>query len=645
MELDHINPAVMRDEGDQLESYHDETPLAASDDDTLLRSTSIDDPVDDDTPRQYPWMQRVSDNIPSPLKRISSAVVTWAKGPQPPRIYKIEPFFPSIQHAPLALLDRYTPKKMQRFWLLFVFYICWILSFALILHKSSFAADVQDYGSPVRLGCTARYWNDGNGCGINGDQCRPFSNASLPFRCPAGCIKTQVLFPHAVGDQEVVYKPLVIGGPTNKSEPISSTVYRGDSFICGSAIHAGFIKSEQGGCGVLKLTGDRHFFPSVKQHGIDSIGFESYFPQSFQFVEGTQSQCKDLRWPLLAVSVFFTAMLSIFTTSPAVFFWSIFVGLFFQTGLASDPPNLTDYYSLISTALGRFLPAAFVMAIIYRYAVRYSLTGLTAQFEKTILWLGAAWVGALNNYTFDRIPIQRLTPHDIKAQPGAIPALISIVLIIFFIALGQAYAFRVEGRMPRYLVVYGLFVGGILLLVAVPGMSLRIHHYILAILLLPGTSFQNRPSLLYQGLLCGLFINGIARWGFDSILQTPGELLSDAPQNTMLPPVLPPVVGANNITFTLGPVPAAHPKKNTPTYDGISILVNDVERFRGYADYDAEGLWESDGTRQWTWQRHDGELPEYFRFAYMAGNGVGDYTKAGSWLTNGTWIPMKGGPS
>ncbi|CAD0020687.1 unnamed protein product [Aureobasidium pullulans] len=504
----------MRDEGDQLESYHDETPLAASDDDTLLRSTSIDDPVDDDTPRQYPWMQR---------------------------------------HAPLALLDRYAPKKMQRFWLLFVFYICWILSFALILHKSSFAADVQDYGSPVRLGCTARYWNDGNGCGINGDQCRPFSNASLPFRCPAGCIKTQVLFPHAVGDQEVVYKPLVVGGPTNKSDPISSTVYRGDSFICGSAIHAGFIKSEQGGCGVLKLTGDRHFFPSVKQHGIDSIGFESYFPQSFQFVEGTQSQCKDLRWPLLAVSVFFTAMLSIFTTSPAVFFWSIFVGLFFQTGLASDPPNLTDYYSLISTALGRFLPAAFVMAIIYRYAVRYSLTGLTAQFEKTILWLGAAWVGALNNYTFDRIPIQRLTPHDIKAQPGAIPALISIVLIIFFIALGQAYAFRVEGRMPRYLVVYGLFVGGILLLVAVPGMSLRIHHYILAILLLPGTSFQNRPSLLYQGLLCGLFINGIARWGFDSILQTPGELLSDAPQNTMLPPVLPPVVGANNITFTLGP--------------------------------------------------------------------------------------------
>jgi hypothetical protein len=628
------------------EAYHDDTPLALSDDDEDEATPLVPDSVQEQIPQHYPWMQRVSDKIPWPLKRLSSAVVTWVKGPQPPRIYKIEPFFPTIQHAPIAFLHRYAPKRMQRFWLLFVFYICWILSFALILHKSSFAADVGDYGSPIRLACASRYWRDGNGCGINGDQCRPFANASMPFRCPAGCIKTQVLNPHAVGDQEVVYKPLVIGGPLDTNSPISSTVYRGDSFICASAIHAGFIKSEQGGCGVLRLTGDQHFFPSIKQHGIDSIAFESYFPQSFQFVQGTQSQCRDLRWTLLAVSVTFTAILSIFTTSPGVFFWSIFVCLFFQTGLASDPPNLTNYYSLISTALGRFLPAAFVMAIIYRYTVRYSLTGLTAQFEKTILWVGAAWVGALNNYTFDRIPIQRLTPHDIKAQPGAIPALISIVLIIFIIALGQAYAFRVEGRMPRYLVVYGLFVGGILLLLTIPGMNLRIHHYILAILLLPGTAFQNRPSLFYQGLLCGLFVNGIARWGFDSILQTPGELFRDAPQNSVLPLILPPTLTPTNITFTLGPVPPSTGKP-TSAYDGISVLVNDVERYRGYTDstdFDSQ-QWRADGTRLWTWQRHDQGLVEYFRFAFMAGSRVGDYTKAGTWLVNGSWVPMKGGPS
>ena len=632
------------------ERYHDDV---ASDEDTLLPPESVEGlPQDNearrDQSKRHPLLARVADSIPSPLKSASRSVVTWVKGPQPPRIYKIKPYLPYIQEAPLRLLDRYTPKRMQRFWLLISYYFVWILCFVLILQQSSFASDVKGYGPPIRLGCTATFWGKDNDCGINGDQCRPFGNSSFAFRCPAGCIKTQVWNPHAVGDQDVVYKPLVIGGPNDETNRMSSNVYRGDSFICGAAIHAGFIESEKGGCGVVELVGDQHHFPGSDRNGIDSIEFDSYFPQSFSFKDGTQAQCKDLRWPLLAVSVFFTSILSLFTTSPAVFFWSIAVGLFFQTGLASDPPNLTNYYSLVSTALGRFLPAAFVLAVIYRYCVVYQLQGLTAQFEKTVLWLGAAWVGALNNYTFDRIPIQRLTPHDIKAQPGAIPALIIVVLSIFFIALGQAYAFRVEGRMPRYLVVYSLFVVGLLAMVAVPHMNVRIHHYILAILLLPGTAFQNRPSLLYQGLLVGLFINGIARWGFDSILQTPAELLGDAPKGSLLPHVPTPTIGANNVTFTLGPFPP--PDKKGRTYDGISVLVNDVERFRGYEDFDIDYLWH-DGQRNWTWHRHtdpgaEGEvLPEYFRFAYLRGNSVADYTKAGKWESNGDWVPMKDGPS
>lgn len=632
-----------------VERYHDDSP---SDEDTLLPVESVESlPAQAsefhmDQPKTLSFLSTLAERVPLPVKNTWGAVVTWVKGSQPPRIYKIKPFLPQIQEAPLRLLDRYAPKRMQRFWLLIAYYVVWIICFSIVLQKSSFASDVKGYGSPIRLSCSASFWGRGNDCGINGDQCRPFSNVSFPFRCPAGCIKVQALNPHAVGDQEVVYKPLVVGGPAENAD--FPNVYRGDSFICAAAIHAGFIKSEQGGCGVVELVGDQHYFPTSKHDGIESTEFDSYFPQSFSFKEGTQAQCKDLRWPLLGVSVFFTTILSLFTTSPAVFFWSIFVGLFFQTGLASDPPNLTNYYSLVSTALGRFLPAAFVMAVIFRFCVVYQLKGLTAQVEKTVLWLGAAWVGALNNYTFDRIPIQRLTPHDIKAQPGAVPALIIVVLSIFFIALGQAYAFRVEGRMPRYLAVYGIFVLGLLGMVAIPKMNVRIHHYILAILLLPGTAFQNRPSLLYQGLLVGLFINGIARWGFDSILQTPAELLGDAQQGTPLPNIPVPTIGKHNITFHLGPFPP--PDKKGNVYDGISILVNDVERFRGYQDWDDE-LW-YDGQRDWTWNRHQdpgapkGEtLPEYFRFAYMEGNHVADYTKAGKWDVDGNWIPMAKGPS
>ncbi|KAK3078809.1 hypothetical protein LTS18_006569, partial [Coniosporium uncinatum] len=173
----------------------------------------------------------------------------------------------------------------------------------------------------------------GNGCGINGDSCRPFDNSTFTFRCPASCLKTFQMEPYAVGDQIVNYRPIVVGGPTNISDLQGSTQYRGDSFICGSAIHAGFVSNDAGGCAVLKLTGQKSKFPSTKSHGIESIGFDSYFPQSFSFVPGTASECRDLRWPLLAVSVVFSAILSIFTASPLVFFVSIFTALFFHVAL------------------------------------------------------------------------------------------------------------------------------------------------------------------------------------------------------------------------------------------------------------------------------------------------------------------------
>lgn len=561
------------------------------------------------------------------------------------------------------------------------------------MRASSISASIPGYGSPIRLGCETRYWRDGNACGLNGDQCRPFTNASLAFRCPADCHKVLQLTPHAVGDQEVVYKPLLVGGPMKSHTGFEgkiedNAVYRGDSFICASAVHAGFIKNSRGGCGVLTLTGEQADFPSSKRNMFESTGFNSYFPHSFAFLKDSQAQCRDLRWPLLAVSVFFSAALSLFTTHPGVFFWSIFVGLFFHVALASDPPNLTNYYELLSVALGRFLPACFCSWVTYRYSVKRSLTNLTAQIEKTILWLGPAWVGALNNYTFDRIPIQRLTPHDIKAQPGAIPALIIIVLSIFSIALGQAWSFRIEGRMPRYLVIYGLMVLTLLIMLTLPGLNLRIHHYILALLFIPGTSFQNRPSLIYQGLLVGLFINGIARWGFDSILQTPGELLGGFQQGTLLPSITTAAIAPHNITFALGPLPV-YDSRIDVTYDGISILVNDVERFRGYVD--DRSSWDDGnqgkGNFTWTWKRHylgteeasatnttaftslrpampdvghetitfrqaDGEVevdrvtwPEYFRFAYLAGNSVADFTKAGTWKSDGSWQQMADGPS
>jgi hypothetical protein len=75
----------------------------------------------------------------------------------------------------------------------------------------------------------------------------------------------------------------------------------------------------------------------------------------------------------------------------------------------------------------------------------------------------------------------------------------------------QAWVIWTAGKLPRYLLLYGVMTSASLVMLALPQLNLRIHHYILALLFLPGTALQTRPCLLYQGLLVGLFINGIAR--------------------------------------------------------------------------------------------------------------------------------------
>ena len=448
--------------------------------------------------------------------------------------------------------------------------------------------------------------------------------------------------PHAVGDQEINYSRLVIGGPTNAintensssstSLSTSTSVYRADSFFCQAAIHAGVIKNELGGCGVVSLVGHQDGFPASASHGVKSYAFDSDFPKAYTFLTDVNASCGvvDLRWALLAVTVVFTALLSVCTASPLVFFASIFSMLFFHVGLVSDPPNIFDKAALISRIVERFLPAAFVAVVVYLYCVKPQLTGLTAHVEKTVLWLGGAWVGALNNYTFDFIPIQRLTPHDLAAQPGARLALVLIVLIIFAIALGQIWYLRLEGRFPRYLAIYAVFGVVLIICVIIPHLNLRIHHYILALLLLPGTRMQTRPSLFYQGLLVGLFINGVARWGFDSILQTSAALYQGGPVDSLLPNITQPLsIGLTDITFAWSSPPEP--------YDGVSILVNDVERYRWYTE---------DGEPEWKWVKSVTSGPQYFRFAYMRGGGAADYTKAGVWdVQKGSWTEMEAGPS
>ncbi|KAL1970736.1 hypothetical protein VTN77DRAFT_2570 [Rasamsonia byssochlamydoides] len=613
--------------------------------------------------------------VPLPLRKAGRATARWVKGPVPPRDLLFKPLFPTIQELPVKYLNRFFPKRRHKIALLLLLYSSWFLSWFLVLLHSTSSGHIEGYGRPQLISCSASYWSPGNRCGLNGNDCRPFSSSTFAFRCPANCKSTILLSPHTVGNQTLNYEPLVVGGQT----PDSSLpgIYRADSFICQAAIHAGVVTNSAGGCGVVKLEGAAHSYPSVSQNGLTSVGFPSTFPKSFSFVRLSSSQAtcpQDPRWPLLGITIAAVVILSIFTTSPPVFFFSTFFILILHVGLVSDPPNLPTLTDLFSLMLSRLLPAAFIAYVLYLYCARPLLERVSSpiyQLSKTVLYLPPAFIGALNNYTFAVwIPLQRLTPHDLEAQPGAKMALSIVVTILIFIVLSQAWYIRLAGLMPHYLKVY-LTMGAILLiLLPLPGLRLRIHHYILAMLLMPGTAIPTRPSLIYQGLLLGLFINGVARWGFASIVETPAALGED--------PVSPggwwgaasPNITNASVTIELEEVPQIMHHKYSGNgnitidlfepermaelgVDGVSVLVNDVERWRGYLDEDRQG--------KFTWHRHghrglelvpmanfeleedvefDADEPEdlFFRFAFLRGAEAGRYGGVGVWNKDGSWI-------
>ncbi|KAI1772984.1 hypothetical protein F4818DRAFT_130118 [Hypoxylon cercidicola] len=539
-------------------------------DDPLSGPAHLDFNEDDDSPtprfmeEQGPWKHWRW--VPYPVRKYVKVGIKWVKGPQNPKTWKLQTYFPVVQEAPLRLLDKYLPNKTHQIMLYMVYVAIWIITFSIVMWRGQAASEVES----------------------------PFNGSSFAFRCSSNCASYRVLNPRAIGAQEINYRPLV----------------------------------------VVSLVGEHQNYISSNRNGIESIGFDSYFPLSITFQPGIECKARDVRWSLLAVSVVFTTVLSLFTASSSVFFFTIFIGIFWQVGMASDPPNYSTISGLFSDILGKFLPAMFCAWVFYdKMGVRRTLKGLTAQVEKTFWWLGGCWVGALTNYTFDFIPIQRLTGHDLDQQPGAKAALAIIIIILFCVVVLQVWCFRQEGRLVRYLKLYAIFILGIIICLALPNLSLRIHHYILALLLLPGTSMQTRLSLICQGILIGFFINGIARWGFDPFLQTSVALQGDAQLGSALPVILAPIVNTtlSTITFRWGPSPGVR-------YDGISVLVNDVERYRGYFG--------DEGSDHFEWNRDNGsDVNEYFRFAYMSGPNSNDYTKAGIWTEDLDWVDAEPGPS
>ncbi|UZJ54875.1 hypothetical protein CBS101457_004195 [Exobasidium rhododendri] len=478
-------------------------------------------------------------------------------------------------------------------------YIAWAFGFTFLVKDLWYEAVVLgpdgSQSSPSFFDCTTTFWSANSICGLNGNLCSPFSSqASIPFRCPASCETTTLGGRRAVGDQVPSRVTLVVGGGAqgnstsviDEDEASGPFIYRGDSFICSAAIHAGTMTREHGGCSSIWLAGAYSGYQGIERNGIESTSFNSSFPVSFFFDDNVEGEkCTDRSDRGYILNVILLAWVG-FVLQPKriVYFFTLIVVGFWHINFVSEP---REYPMSVGDPMGDFLPTLFVAYGLWRVTFRFVWPAFERLPLERNMWIqGFFWIGVLLNLVFANVPLDRLVASDIASQPGALTALVVIVVIVLVIAVNQIRVIRKVGKLPKYLfltIIGGIIVG---LLSAIPTTGFRLHHYIIAMVLLPYTAFPTRLSLIYSAFLIGMFLNGVGRWGYDGIIQDVATIRGSGIIGTGLPSFLPPsnwtgVPGAGGVTNSTGFVHWSDiPSSQTDQWDSFQLLVDDVLRLQ-----------------------------------------------------------------
>lgn len=522
----------------------------------------------------------------------------------------------------------------NRCFILAVYLAIWGLLWSKLLLP--YLSQLPDAGSEEVIALTCRQANElwlgkNAACGLDSENCPLVDIGSdVIFRCPALCDHGSWLYlMRAVGDQLIKYRGYYIGGGRriDDDDDVLSNPYRADSFPCGAAVHSGLVSPIFGGCARISYSsGPQTSFEGVLGYGgaSDSIGFDSFFPYLYYFKElaARTTLCYDPRLMVLLLNIILGIPV-VFLGSGAAFFWIMSVVGFWTITLATDPPVLVrpedpeSFYLLISLSLERFLPTCFVLFCLWKVSVKRTFGGLTdylpvsveepSTFEveedaeeyaeegiapraenakyssvtRILLWYPFFWLGILNNVTFDRLPVDRLMWSDLVTRPGALLTVAVVASVIVMCIIAQAYYVWKLGRFWRLLLVYGMIFSSLAVFSLIPGLSLRIHHYIFGLIFIPGCSTRGQTAYVFQGLLLGLFISGVARWGFASIAETNISLLRGEPTGRITPPIF----ESLNDGFLTWADLSTRKDMNTDigveSYNGVSLLINDVERYRG----------------------------------------------------------------
>lgn len=495
------------------------------------------------------------------------------------------------------------PRKIRILALILYFLLWFGLCYNILIPYFSHPPQSSNNQDPpiLALSCESSnsFWRGKNAaCGLNGELCPSIdSGKDVLFRCPALCDRGSWVYSLApIGDQRVRYRGYFVGGGEYHDEKNNqlSHPYRADSFPCGAGVHAGLISPFFGGCARVSFDSkSQSSFPSTKgNYGVsDSIDFNSFFPNSYFFKtlklqkDEFFSHCYDPRLLILIVNIILGIPI-VYLASGCVMYWAINIVGFWTICLATDPPVTVDamdpetYSHLLSIGLERFLPTCFILYVLWHTSSKRTFDTFPEEsnmkhspLTRLFLWYPLFWLGVLNNISFDRLPVDRLTIEDLKRQPGGFLAVGSIIFTILTCAIIQAYKIWLSGRFKKYINIYFTFIFSLIIISQLPGLTLRIHHYILAMLLIPGCATRGRTAIMFQGILFGLFLSGVSRWGLAAIAETATSLNRDDPSGKILPPEL------LEFNKDSGILSWANIPSDKQKYTLISLLINDIERY------------------------------------------------------------------
>ncbi|WWC64983.1 uncharacterized protein I303_107597 [Kwoniella dejecticola CBS 10117] len=513
---------------------------------------------------------------------------------------------------------RRTSKSISR-WAAWIFLILWAGLFIILVRQQYYLPD-----TPQIIDCNAAPWDDWppDVCGINGGSCEHDLSGidGMSFRCLGGCANAKLGNSRYIGAEEINGQAVIVGGGDGEK------TYRADSWLCPAAIHSRTISSALGGCvnfHALPYPAGFSNYKSSVSNGLNSAFFEPSYSGAYRISSfGASNGCLDLHYIVTGFNAFCLLLTTLSLRPPASLLFTILLVMgYFHLTLFADPPNVPPNWETIIGGTPAVLLAGYWF---WKVSFQRALLGFKQLPLEIGLWQGIGfWLGIESSTIFSKLPITRLG-YD-ALDPAGVISLVCIIIVAIIVVIKQAWEMRKYGLLQYYLIRYIPLIPILIILAFIPNYTIRLHHYLFAIIAMPVLSLPNRISLFGQAFALGLFLDGVGRWNWDGLIQLTGSLVGDANHGSFVPSFWSNLTSSTTLYWD--PISSIESIYNVT---GYSVIIDDLQQSANYttSSIDMTALNLTEG------------IDHYLRLAFIANGTSLDFTDPIVWYANGSWSEL-----